>query len=316
MYSFRLRFRISDAVKLGLEQYDHTLSRNGNLMIQLRAHGRDKSKTIKDSRQLVVVGHGYASEEEAQNAGEVTTDQLIVAFARLRFPADFGGRAAKGSVTLAGQQWIEKQTGVRCLTDVHGLQVYKTEPDPRFLGVNADATIVKSREMTVEVLKEAFAIEPVFNERRRLAFELFSASSFVRYVDARFMLLMMAVETLIEKDLRPAEEVQLIDKLIRCVEKTTIANKESIANALRGLREESIGAAGRRLAGNLKELYNDQLPGDFFIRCYRLRSRLVHGQTPRPNFDEVNAISAPLETFAADLISYPEFQSKRGTPLE
>lgn len=306
MYSFRLRFRISDGVKLAFEEVIHTLIKIDSTQICLQGYG---GESIKESKQLVTVGCGYKTPEDAYAAGVLTQDRLILAFAKLRFPADFGTRAAKGSLTIEGQKWLKKGTPrVRSLNDVHGLQVYETDPQPKFLAVAAEMRIILSKERTIAVLKEAFAIELNLNEKRRLAFELFSASSFVGYVDARFMLLMMAVETLIVPDLRAPKEVQLLDDLINMVTKSTVENKETIGNAIRGLRRESIRAAGRRLAANLGDLYDDQLSTEFFNQCYKIRNQLVHGHTPRPTFEDVNRINAQLERFAADMISYPEFQ--------
>ena len=43
----------------------------------------------------------------------------------------------------------------------------------------------------------------------------------------------------------------------------------------------------------------------FFKVCYEIRSRLVHGQAPRPTRDEVGAVAAHLENFVGDLLSGP-----------
>lgn len=272
--------------------------------ITLHSHQADTS--IKDSTQLVLTGQGYETSEDAQTAGEISRDRLTLAFSKLRFPADFGDRAAKGFLTNYGLKMLEDESGSKIFNDIHGLQIYESSLKPKFARINIAAFITKSRETTFEALHKAFAINLSINEKKRLAYELFSASSFTNYVDARFMLLMMALETLIEQNERISEEQVLIDQLIEIVRKSEISNKDAILGGLNNMRNESIGSAGRRLASNLKDNYMDKPPTAFFTLCYNLRSKLVHGHIPRPTFEEVGAYCAALETFVADLICYPE----------
>lgn len=68
--------------------------------------------------------------------------------------------------------------------------------------------------------------------------------------------------------------------------------------------DESIGQAGRRLARTLEpRTYQGFAPATFFIRCYEMRSKLVHGHIPRPDRGEVDLLAANLETFVGDLLS-------------
>jgi hypothetical protein len=303
-YTFRLRFKTSEKIKLPFDEQVIPVFKSGKVKIDLHAHQAEAS--IKKSTQLVIKGQGYDTVEAAQLEGELCRDRLTIAFSKLRFPADFGDRAAKGSWTSYGLKMLEEQSGTRVLNDIHGLQVYESNILVQFSTVSAKAFITKSRDETLKTLAAAFSINPIVHEKKRLAYELFSASSFADYVDARFMLLMMAVETLVQQNERENEEQELIDQLISCVNNSNIKNKDSIKGGLEGLRQESIGQAGKRLVSNLSNNYLDLIPERFFSFCYSLRSKLVHGHIPRPTFEEVGNVCGALENLVADLIAFPD----------
>lgn len=142
-----------------------------------------------------------------------------------------------------------------------------------------------------------------------LALALFNASFFQRSADSRFVLLVMAVEALIDPAPRSAEARAYVDGLITQTRSSSLseAEKQSIIGALRCLRNESINSAGRRLASARlpSKFYQDKLPPDFFSHCYQLRSNLVHGNLPFPTFEEVGAAAATLEVFVSDLLTVP-----------
>lgn len=303
-YTFRLRFLISDKVKFPFEEKEVKLFEADKIKIKLATP--EPNKTIKTSDQLVVKGEGYESAEAANIAGQNIRDRLTIAFSKLRFPADFGDRAAKGLYTEAGLKMLEKEAGQPVLNNIHGLLVHESNAEYRYATFKLKGTIHKSAEESLKIIASSFSIKVPITEKRRLAYELFSASSFTDYVDARFMLLMMAVETLIEQKERDAKERELIEQMISLVEKSEIENKQSLKSSLSNLKYESIGQAGRNIASNLKGTYLDVDPIKFFMKCYELRSKLVHGQVPRPTFEEVGNYCGALEVFTSELISFPD----------
>ena len=97
------------------------------------------------------------------------------------------------------------------------------------------------------------------------------------------------------------------------IEKTELSDleqreKDSVLGSLRWLKKESISQAGKRLVAarlGAEARYQDLSPPEFFAKCYTLRSNLVHGNKPFPSFEEVGALSAPLEVFVSDLLTWP-----------
>lgn len=307
-YTFRIRFNRSPHDTL--ESNDPELLMpipNTGINVSLRNPKIDQP--IKDADQLVLTGDGYSSEEAAAEAGILFQTALKVALARVRVGADFGERAAKSFFTPHGLRMIEEQSGQKVLNNVHGLMVFPSEPKPRFGSMNPQMV----RGTSPHGFKAAFicAIEkqPSLTDREQLAYSLFNASFFQRTAESRFLLLVMAIEALIDPLLRSQEGLDHVDKLI---EETTAANilpaeKVSMIGALRWLRNESINQAGKRLASNRlgSRHYSDESAPEYFSYCYKIRSDLVHGNLPTPTFEEVGSVAGTLEVFVSDLLTMP-----------
>ena len=77
--------------------------------------------------------------------------------------------------------------------------------------------------------------------------------------------------------------------------------------AIRWLRKESIGQAGRRLVeARLGTRQHDGRNGpNFFTHVYQTRSNLVHGNFSYPTSEMVGGISATLEVFVSELLTIP-----------
>jgi len=230
------------------------------------------------------------------------------AFATIRIGADFGDRAPKGAFTMAGLESFGLP-GRQNLDDVHGLMVFEGEPAPIFIGMGpATARLSSPHERLVEAMAIAIATGGLSKERQ-VAYDLFAASFGQRSADARFALLMMALEALIHPAARSDGSRRHVEGLIKATECSMLSKTEvaSIQGSLRWLLDESIGQAGRRLAKKLEpRRYNELAPARFFTHCYEIRSRLMHGHHPLPTRDELGLWGAPLEVFVADLISAQE----------
>lgn len=270
---------------------------------------------IKDAEQLALTGHGYASSHDALEAGRKYQSALMVALARVRVGADFGQRAAKGVYTEHGLKWLEQQVGHRVLNSVHGLMIFATDPKPRFAAANARMVRGTNADAFQTLLLEAIEKRPVLSNREQLAFSLFNASFFQPSADSRFILLVMAIEALIEPLQRSPEARSHAEQLIAQTKSAKIpaAEQESMLGSLRWLLQESINQAGRRLvAARLGEReYGEMSASKFFSHAYQLRSNLVHGNLPYPTFEQVGSICGPLEVFVSDLLTSPSLGNPR-----
>lgn len=201
---------------------------------------------------------------------------------------------------------LAEQHGRPFLNDVQGLMVFECEPWPKFVRAEASGIVGHLGERLPRIISAAARIGVAPSDRELLAYDLYSASFSEISADARFAMLMMAVETLIEPAPRESAVVEHVERLIGETRSSALPRHEvsSIVGSLEWLRQESIGQAGRRLAKQLGDRkHMDQRPSKFFTDCYTIRSRLVHGYVPRPPRGDVDRRAAALELFAKDLLS-------------
>lgn len=241
---------------------------------------------------------------EAQAEGERWASSLRGALLQLHVGADFGERTPQSGLTAHGLALLAQQGG-RVLNEVHGLQVFETDPMPLFASASADLQVITSAAKTEGLLRTAALHSVNMSPESQVAHDLFSASQATRGDDARFLLLMMALEALLAPSPRPAESVELVDRLIAQVESSGMPRRErdSLNGALRWLRHESISQAGRRLVSKLgPQSYAGRDPVKLFTESYKLRSALAHGHVPRPSRSDVTGLLPPLERMVADIV--------------
>jgi hypothetical protein len=306
-FCFRIRFSIGERVGLETSADELVLASGDVERVILRPCV--EGVALRDADWLCVRGQGYATREKAEEAAAEWATRLRLAFALLRIGADFGVRAPKGFLTEHGLKMVEQSAGRRALNNVHGIMVFECEPAPVFAGISAKAKVGKPVEKLLALLEAAADVDVTTAERDVLAFDLYSASFFERSADARFLMLMMALETLIEQEPRSAPAAAHVARLVdatRNADDIPQSEREALIGSLRGLEQESVGQAGRRLARSLGEReYMDEPAPTFFARCYEMRSSLVHGHYPRPESGEVGSRAAALEGFVGDLLGAP-----------
>jgi hypothetical protein len=97
-----------------------------------------------------------------------------------------------------GLKWLEEQHGARILNNAHGTIVYECEPPPRFVHQEVSAVVGKPEGRAIAALRAASQLGIQTTDQEKLAYDLYSGSFFQPAADARFLMLMMALETLIE----------------------------------------------------------------------------------------------------------------------
>jgi hypothetical protein len=205
-------------------------------------------------------------------------------------------------LTNSGAQIFEAQVGQPVLNDVHGVMTFECEPGPRFVSVGATVSVGRSAEHLAQAIANAREIGASMSGAERLAYDLYSASA-LPAADARFVMLMMAVETLIEPAPR-SDAVRIhVEQLIARTKEADLptAEKDSVVGSLRSLMDLPGGTAASR-EPRQPHLHGSD-GGRVLQELLRLRSRLVHGYYPRPAVEEVNARCAPLELFVGDLLA-------------
>jgi hypothetical protein len=308
-WCFRVRADIRETRKLGCTSPEWVIEDRGlgrQVKLGSRTPGSlDDPCPLSEATSVALRGSGYSSEREAMDAGQLWRARLMKTFAAIQLGADFGDRAPQGSFTVEGLEAFGP-SGRRKLNDVHGLMVFECEPAPIFLSIGPITPTVRSpHERLVAAMNKAIESGGL-SEERQVTYDLFAASFGQPSADARFALLMMALESLIEPAPRLEESRRHVQRLIEATEQSGLKKSEvdSIKGTLSWLFNESIGRAGRRLARTLEpRMYKDEAPATFFTHCYELRSRLIHGLHPLPTRSEIDVWAAPLEVFVANLLS-------------
>lgn len=307
-FSFRIRVDRSPTDTIEVADSELVLVEGGEMQ-RVALKGQTAGQSLNEAQHFVLLGTGYPTEAEARSAGEFYETTLMLALARVRVGADFGDRSAKGLFTNEGIKWLEQQHGQRVLNNVHGLMVFPSDPKPLLAIFNAGGLRSASRDSFTQAFAAAKAAKPAIDARERLAFSLFNASFFQPTTDSRFLLLVMAIEALIDPAPRTPEAVAHVDMLLSATKAAAIskAERESMLGAIRWLRKESISQAGRRLVETRlgTRQYDSRSAANFFTYVYQTRSNLVHGNIPYPTFEMVGALSAALEVFVSELLTIP-----------
>lgn len=304
-YTFRFPFRLPKSRSISILDHSIKLSvqdYSGEL------YG-EPEKAIKDSKTFLVTGSNFRSKEEAFEAGNKLRDALTLVFAHCKIGADFGDDSLRGGFSQFLKDKLQDEQNQRILNEVNGLLVYETNPEPLLAKIgSATAGLVTSDEKFLDIFKNISKASYSLSERERISYTLFSDSFFTSNGYARFLFLVMAVEILIDFQPKSVEAINLVESFISAVQNSSGIDgteKDSLIGALRYLRNESIRQGACRL---INRTLNDQEYGGiraskFFLKCYDLRSSIVHGGQSFPSERDVDREAGRLEVLVANLIS-------------
>ncbi|MEQ6896563.1 hypothetical protein [Microbacterium sp. KR10-403] len=307
-YAFRMTFRIPEGNRIGHDG-PVLILRDGpapRVTIQPRA----MDQTIKQEQRFTLKGEGYQTEGEADEDGNRWISALALGSVAGLVPVDLEGRKPRGQFSQAFLDQVSLPTGetVELRSDQPGLEVFSEDQPTSWLGFEGNAEAVRNAATTVDAVRRAYDENLRPDERTMLAIDLYSAAESTGDADARFLMLMSAVEAMIVTEKRSDEQVAVLKGLRQEISEMTDLDPEDrdqLASAVIGLRFESISAAGRRLAESLApRTYGEKSAVDFFRRAYDVRSNLVHGNPgkKRPSIDVVRELTGPMIFFVHDLI--------------
>jgi len=300
--SFRIRFNLPDSLRVNSDKSELLLSNpKSKYRVVLKCQ---RDKTILESSKLRIVAEGFDTEQDAEDAALRWRDITEAVMAHEYFGVDFGDTASsKGVLTTAGIEMLEKEYNRRVLNDVHGTMVFETKPDPLFFETTASAVKQLSSERMLQVYMAAQDVDFEVSDEERIAYDLFASSYLYLKPDARFLTLMMAIETLAVRQPREQRTVTHLELLITQTKQAELSDTDSLVHALSDMKNESIGKSCRALGLQLGDrLYAGMKPDKFIGHCYTLRSQLVHGTSPRPDNQTINSVVADLERFVGDLL--------------
>lgn len=301
---FRIRFRVGPETRIDVRAEELVLSETGGVRVFLKSV--DADQLVNDAAELVMRGQGYATESHAAIEGKRWVDALVIGTITEFIGAEFGERSPTGWLSPAGLELFSAAyPGSRVYNDSPGLHILPQSPQPIFSRIEANAIAGKNGDAIAAHVREAFNRSAELDEPSLLACEMYAASQFMPSDDSRFLMLMIAVEALIEANNGPTVQLEAIDELIKHLDGLSLSDDErrSLTQTIAGLKRESINSAGKRLSGTLDgRTYAGKSPKRFFRDCYELRSALVHGNLGRPRPETIQQLIGPLGHFVRDLV--------------
>lgn len=200
-----------------------------------------------------------------------------------------------------------KAQGWLVLNEQSGIMVYPTDLPVVLAGSSGSANVFIVQEHFEAVLADATAaIEPL-TAREIVSLDLYNASFFQKSADIRLLMLVMAIEALLNPAVRSASSLAHVERLLDLTKEAALDPKESasILGSLRRLKNESIRQTGMKLVSSQlgDRRYADKSATDFFYYCYGLRSSLAHGACPLPEHGQVGRAAASLEMMVSDLLA-------------
>jgi hypothetical protein len=310
-FSFRIRFNLPPGERLAVDESSLLISEDSTGRVELLPC--DGKTPIRDTDDFAIRGNGYPDEASAESAADKWSRRVRAVFAANHTAADFGYRAPQGFVTEHGLEQMRSRVSVPVLNDIHGTMIYRTYPRPILARVGgAFGTVHRNADRLLRSFSLASTLDLESTPASIVAFDLYGASYFDSNADSKLVLLVTAVETLADRDLRAPEVLDAVDRMIAEVKSLPVEARirDSLRGGLRDLRYESIAQACGRLAARLGDVkYQDEPPVQFFSRCYTMRSHLVHGALPRPDLNDVRQRAGNLQRFVADILAGPELRT-------
>jgi hypothetical protein len=139
------------------------------------------------------------------------------------------------------------------------------------------------------------------------ALEIYNSSFYIsgKNQSARFILLMSAIETLIEQPKVSKRLQRSLVSYVKRVKRLKIIDeeRESVVGSLNQLKEISINRGGKYLVRHLlndEKLYNGFIPVTFFNKAYILRSKFVHNGITKTKDLDIRTIQ--MQVFVKDIL--------------
>ena len=305
LYDFRLRFNFSEAYRIGsdIEEIELLVLSLGE---RIRMRSGAIGTPIKDHAQVAVLGGPFASEDQARDAAEKTKRALLYWAIEQRLGIDFGDGKQRSVVTKVGLAMLQKQYGCPVRNDIHGIDVYEHVEKLKFVRGDVKATVDKSRLRLIDTFQREYLHARHLTDKQVLASEIYASSFFDVSARSRFITLVTAVEALLEPLRRSDAVEKLVEDFIAKTRLSTVdeQTRDSIISSLERLNHQSIGQAGRTLAGRLipNELFDGQSSADFFTRCYELRSQILHRGKIEDELVDILDLANIMEGFVAKLL--------------
>ncbi len=309
-FGFRIRFHLVDGDRINIaEEEIELLASAGGPTVRLCAG--QTGVRIRDLSRVVLAGKPYPTVEEAAGAASYHRERLLAVATRRRLALDLGDGLIRQRLTPEGAVEWERRYGRKPRSDVHGTDIYELPPGDGkvpFVNIDIQSSITIEGKTLVDEFHLALRDPKPFDERELRAAEVSATARFIPSFRARFLVLMSALEALIEPEPRSPNVIALVNEFQARVKSlpdnaAPPSDRESIHSSLEWLKQESIGQAGRRLAREVEPTqYLDRPAVQFFSYIYSLRSQILHAGATKNSEVDLLALANATGDFLADLL--------------
>lgn len=275
--------------------------------IPLKLSSGTAGVSIGETDRFSISGGSFDTAEDAQAGAEKVRVALLRRATAMRQGIDLGQQSLKGfGMSAYGKQYVAELFKVHAVQEDHlGITVYRDDPKPKFVRMNATGLVSSQAQALVDDLSDAVGRYKFTTEESEIAAGIYAISHFVGRAPARFLLLFVSLEALFKPMPRSEVAQKHVQSLIEATKQAQIPEDErdAITSTLTFLKSRSIAQSGRELAATLLEgrTYEGMNATKFFSHIYKMRNDIVHRGKIEPG--AVHSILGEFDRFVSELIS-------------
>lgn len=305
-FGFRVCFTLNGEGSLTSEKESISfvaLKDNIPLKLSSGVAGMSLGKTDRFS----ISGGSFNTAENAQAAAEKVRVALLRRATAMRRGIDLGQQSLKSfRMSAHGKQYVAEMLKVHAVREDHlGITVFRDDPKPKFVRMNATGLVSSQAQALVDDLSTVVGRYKFATDESEIAAGIYAISHFVGRAPARFLLLFVSLEALFKPKLRSESAQRHVQALIEATQQAQLPTdeREAIASALTFLKSRSIAQTGRELAATLLEgqIFEGMDAATFFSHTYKMRNDIVH--RGKIEASAVHSILGEFDRFVSELIN-------------
>jgi len=228
-----------------------------------------------------VRGSGFQSMEMASACGKRIKQALAVVGCELDCGIDVGNDRSTSGASLFVKDMFRDKFCVKLRDNIHGLDVFEEGLPVSRMEMSGTMTVTSRVEGFLDRLYDLYQKGILLTEKKVFALAFYNSTLFENSTQVRFLNLITVVEILSQRCRVSQNSVDLLGRMHSILREATLTHNElrSLTNGLHNLKRISIGESCKGLVSK----HLGRQPGEYFARCYRVRSDLVHnGRTSTP----------------------------------
>ena len=197
------------------------------------------------------------------------------------------------------------------MNDSWDVLTFETEPRPRFIRGHAEG-VARVHPTVARAALDGVAglVRPGPDQT---AVHLYAVAARAADVaDSRLVLLVAALESLIDRPERSAASIAHIERLAKMTrqdDELPVDERQALSNGIAGMRRVSSRSAALATADTIAEWPFSMSPRRLVARAFELRHAIVHGGV-RADINEVGIVAAELQALVGELIAGEDVMGK------